>query len=42
MIELSLLMASRQAHLRDAAERYNEAEEKVRSLAGRIRRFVLG
>ncbi|WP_437925768.1 cyclic nucleotide-binding domain-containing protein [Sorangium sp. So ce291] len=42
VIELSLLMASRQAHLRDAAERYNEAEEKVRSLAGRIRRFVLG
>ncbi|MGK4002035.1 cyclic nucleotide-binding domain-containing protein [Sorangium sp. So ce1036] len=42
VIELSLLMASRQAHLRDAAERYLAAEDKVRSLAGRIRRFVLG
>lgn len=42
VIELSLLMAARQADLRDATERHEQAEEEVKTLAGRIRRFVLG
>jgi CRP-like cAMP-binding protein len=42
VIELSLLMAMRQADLRDVSERHLQSEEKVKSLAGRIRRFVLG
>lgn len=43
VIELSLLMAGRQTDLRDLSERHlQEQEERVQSLAGRIRRFILG
>ena len=41
VIELSMLMAARQVTLRDANER-QQSEERVQTIAGRIRRFVLG
>ena len=42
IVELSLLMAERLSERRNAIERHMQEEERVKSLASRIRRFVLG
>jgi CRP-like cAMP-binding protein len=42
VVELSLLMAARQTDLRDLSERKLQEAEAARTLAGRIRRFLLG
>jgi CRP-like cAMP-binding protein len=42
VVELSMLMAARQTDLRDLNERKTQEAEAARTLAGRIRRFLLG
>jgi CRP-like cAMP-binding protein len=42
VIELSMLMAARQTDLRDLNERKVQEAEAARTIAGRIRRFLLG
>lgn len=42
VIELSMLMAARQTDLRDLSERKVQEAEAARTIAGRIRRFLLG
>jgi len=42
VVEFSLLMAARQTDLRDLSERKAQEQEAAKTLAGRIRRFLLG